>query len=100
MESASDEFLDLVRDDVLRIAVSYRMVGSGILSILGPRNVLGQIASGRDRNQCILGAMHHQCRNDNRRKNVSNIHLVVGPHQRDDRTWTCTGPLQPSAPLD
>jgi hypothetical protein len=41
MERASDELLDLVGDDVLRISVEHRMVGPRNLDVPGVWNVLG-----------------------------------------------------------
>ena len=41
MERAGNEFLNLVGDDVLRIAVEHRMVGSLNLGISGAWDVLG-----------------------------------------------------------
>jgi hypothetical protein len=60
LSSAGDELLDVVGNDVLRLDVEYRVIGPRNLRESRSWNVLREVASASDRNQCIGDAMDNQ----------------------------------------
>src|SRR5437879_2596435 len=66
----------------------------------GAADVLRQVAPGLDRDGPVTNAMENQRRRLDRRQNVTDIDLVIGPHQREDGSRAHRGPLQPTKPLD
>ena len=70
------------------------MVVARKLDIFGSRDVLGDVASAFDRDGLVADAMENQGRQMNRRQDMADVDLIVGPQQRQDRSRTPRGTLK------
>ena len=75
------------------------MVDPGNLDISRSRDVLGQVAARCDRHEGITDAMEDQSRHSNRRQQVPDVQLVIGPHQGENGAGTCRCSLELRHPL-
>src|SRR5271156_727102 len=76
------------------------MVFAWQLDIFRVGDVTSQVTSGFDRGRRIIFAMEDQGRRLDRRQNVADVVLVVGPHQGDDGPRTRNGALETAEPFD
>ena len=82
---ARDEFLDQIGDAILRLVVEHQMVHAWQLVVLGARNLLSDVPPRRNRDQRITRTMKDHGGYANRGQQVTDIDLVVGAHQGENR---------------
>ncbi len=99
---AGYEFLDLVEKQVQHVLIEglEQMVAAGQLDESGSRNVASQLSAGVDRHERIAHAMQDQGRHPDRRQNIGDVDLIVGPQQGNDSGRTRHGALESPEPLD